>query len=259
MDEILEINNVHGYLDKKTGVAYLNAEDVAKGFGFTRFKGNTEYVRWDRVNSYLNRFGAYPRVGKGDFLPENIVYRLGFKANNETAHKFQSVLADDILPTIRKTGGYIVNAENMTDSEIMAKALMIAQQTIDNRNKRIQDLESNIAVLQPKADFHDAVVASQECILIRELAKLIKQNGVNIGEKRLFKFMRNKGYLIKQIGTDYNEPTQFAMNLGVLTIEERPVVASSGFKGITRTTKVTLKGQVYFIHKFTKERDNIEL
>lgn len=97
-NEILNINNVHGYLDKETGMAYLNAEDVARGFGFTREKNGAIYVMWDRVNRYLGEFGFSTRVRKDDFLPENMVYRLGFKANNETAQKFQALLADEVLP-----------------------------------------------------------------------------------------------------------------------------------------------------------------
>lgn len=85
MNEILNINNVHGYLDKETGTAYLNAEDVARGFGFTQEKNGVEYVRWETVNGYLHGFGFSQHVGKTDFLPENMVYRLGFKASNEVA------------------------------------------------------------------------------------------------------------------------------------------------------------------------------
>lgn len=115
MNEILSINNVHGYLDE-TGAAWLNAEDVARGFGFTRVatSGNI-VVRWERVNKYLSEFGFVPTNGHAvsatDFIPENMVYRLGFKANNETAQKFQAILADDILPTIRKTGMYLAKQE----------------------------------------------------------------------------------------------------------------------------------------------------
>lgn len=82
MNEILNISHVHGYMDKQTGTAYLNAEDVARGFGFTQEKNGVEYIRWDRVNQYLHEFGFSPLVGKDDFLPENMVYRLGFKASN---------------------------------------------------------------------------------------------------------------------------------------------------------------------------------
>ena len=83
MNEILNIKNVRGYLDRKTETVYLKAEDVARGFGFVDVKNGVEYIRWNRVNDYLKGFGFSPRVAKGDFLPENMVYRLGFKANNE--------------------------------------------------------------------------------------------------------------------------------------------------------------------------------
>lgn len=107
MNEILNIRNVHCYMDKQTAIAYLNAEDVARGFGFTQGKNGVEYIRWDRVNQYLHEFGFSPQVGKDDFLPENMVYRLGFKANNDVAKKFQAVLADEVLPAIRRHGAYM--------------------------------------------------------------------------------------------------------------------------------------------------------
>ena len=141
MNNLIAINNVRGYLDPTTGTAYLNAEDIARGFGFVEEKGGIEYVKWRRVNAYLHEFGFSPDVAKNDFLPENMVYRLGFKASNETAQRFQAVLADEVIPAIRKTGGYISGAESMSDSEIMAKALIVAQKTIDNRNMRIRELE----------------------------------------------------------------------------------------------------------------------
>lgn len=113
MNEILNINNVHGYLDKKDGTAYLNAGDVARGFGFTKTetKNGVKYesVRWARVNEYLSSFGFRPNVGEDDFLPENMVYRLGFKASNEVAQKFQAVLADEVLPAIRRHGAYMTD------------------------------------------------------------------------------------------------------------------------------------------------------
>ena len=112
MREVITIGNVSGYV-AKDGTAWLNAEDVARGWGFTTVatSGN-EVVRWARVNEYLKGFGFIPTSGDGikpgDFLPENMVYRLGFKANNERAQAFQSKLADEILPAIRKTGSYTV-------------------------------------------------------------------------------------------------------------------------------------------------------
>lgn len=109
MNEILNISNVHGYMDKQTGTAYLNAEDVARGFGFTEIKSGVEYVMWRRVNRYLDEFGFSAHVSKDDFLPENMVYRLGFKVSNEVAQKFQAVLADEVLPAIRRHGAYMTD------------------------------------------------------------------------------------------------------------------------------------------------------
>jgi len=249
MNEILNINNVHGYLDKET--AYLNAEDVARGFGFTESKSGVEYVRWRTINRYLKEFGFSQDVAKDDFLPENMVYRLGFKAGNEVAQKFQAVLADEVLPAIRKTGGYIANAETMTDAEIMSKALLIAKQTIDNREQRIHSLELETERMKPKEIFADAVSSS---ILIGDLAKILHGNGIKIGRGRLFAWMREHGFLIKQKGTSYNMPTQRAMELGLFRVKEGSYVDGKGNNIITKTTKVTGKGQQYFINKFLAEK-----
>lgn len=116
MSDIITISGVRGYVDEN-GMAWLNAEDVARGFGFTQIKSEKEYVRWETVNGYLEGFGFSQQVGKDDFIPENMVYRLGFKASNETAQTFQAKLADEILPTIRKTGSY--NAKPMTTGELL--------------------------------------------------------------------------------------------------------------------------------------------
>ena len=130
MSDIIKIGGVRGYVDKD-GMAWLNAEDVAKGFGFTDVREGKEYVRWARVNDYLNSFGFSPQVAKDDFLPENMVYRLGFKASNEVAQGFQAKLADEILPTIRKTGSYSVNQAPAIDTakQMRAEATLMNAQT----------------------------------------------------------------------------------------------------------------------------------
>ena len=117
MGEVITIGNVSGYV-AKDGTAWLNAEDVARGWGFTTVatSGN-EVVRWARVNGYLKGFGFSQLVGKDDFLPENMVYRLGFKANNEVAQAFQAKLADEVLPAIRKTGSYKAKSDDVMQSK----------------------------------------------------------------------------------------------------------------------------------------------
>lgn len=249
MNEILNIRNVHCYMDKQTAIAYLNAEDVARGFGFTQGKNGVEYIRWDRVNQYLHEFGFSPQVGKDDFLPENMVYRLGFKANNDVAKKFQAVLADEVLPAIRRHGAYMTEEaleKAITEPDFLIR---LATQLKEERAKRLE-AEKQVEAAKPKVLFADAVSASHTSILVGELAKILRGNGIEIGQRRLFAWLREHGYLIKRQGTDYNMPTQMAMELGLFEIKEGSYVNGSGANIITKTPKVTGKGQTYFINKF---------
>lgn len=253
MNEILNINNVHGYLDKKDGTAYLNAGDVARGFGFTKTetKNGVKYesVRWARVNEYLSSFGFRPNVGEDDYLPENMVYRLGFKASNDAAKKFQAVLADEVLPAIRRHGAYMTDQaleRAITEPDFLIR---LATQLKEEQAKRKQ-AELMLEEQKPAVIFAGSVSASKTSILIGELAKILRGNGIQIGQKRLFQWMREKGYLIKRQGTDYNMPTQRAMELGLFEIKEGSYVNGSGVNIITKTPKVTGKGQQYFVNKF---------
>ena len=137
MSDIIKISGVRGYVDEN-GMAWLNAEDVARGFGFTQVKSDKEYVRWETINGYLDSFGFSQQVGKDDFIPENMVYRLGFKASNEVAQGFQAKLADEILPTIRKTGSY--TAKPMSTLEVMAESIRILQEQ-ENRIKQVEQVQ----------------------------------------------------------------------------------------------------------------------
>ena len=240
-NKIMNISGVSCY--EKDGTAYLNLEAVARGLGFTRTAASgNEVVMWSRVESYLTDLGVHT-CAHADFIPENIFYRLAMKAKNETAERFQAKVADEIIPSIRKTGGYISGQETMTDSELMAKALLVAQRQIEERNKQI-------AAMQPKVLFADAVSASSTSILVGELAKLLKQNGVDMGQKRLFQWLRDNGYLIKQQGVSRNMPTQRSMEMGLFEIKESTHLDSNGNNIICKTPKVTGKGQVYFTNKF---------
>lgn len=257
MNEILNISNVHGYLDKKDGTAYLNAGDVARGFGFTKTetKNGVKYesVRWARVNEYLSSFGFRPNVGEDDFLPENMVYRLGFKASNEVAQKFQAVLADEVLPAIRRHGAYMTDQaleRAITEPDFLIR---LATQLKEEKAKRLE-AEKQVEAAKPKVLFADAVSASHTSILVGELAKILRGNGIEIGQRRLFAWLREHGYLIKRQGTDYNMPTQMAMELGLFEIKEGSYVNGSGANIITKTPKVTGKGQTYFINKFLNVR-----
>lgn len=190
-----------------------------------------------------------PTCGHDDFIPENIFYRLAMKAKNEVAEKFQAKVADEIIPSTRKHGGYIAGQETMTDDQLLAKALLVAQSKIAERDKIIAKNQERIEEMRPKEVFADSVAASRQSILIGDLAKLICQNGHPIGQKRLFQWMRDKGYLMKQ-GSSYNMPKQRYVEHGLFEIKESTVNNPDGSIRLTRTTVVTGKGQIYFINKF---------
>lgn len=176
-------------------------------------------------------------------INESGVYALVFSSKLQSAKKFKHWVTSEVLPTLRKTGSYAT--PQLTGEELMAKALIEAKSVLERQNKQIIEMK-------PKAIFADAVATSDTSILIGGLAKLIKQNGTDIGQKRLFERMRNDGYLIKT-GTSKNMPTQKAMEKGLFEVKERVISNPDGSTRITRTTKVTGRGQIYFINMFKKE------
>ena len=182
------------------------------------------------------------------FLTEDGFYEVLMQSRKPIAKAFKKAVKK-ILKDIRTTGGYIVGQENLSDDELLERAVMVAQRKIKERDKEIAYQRKQIAEMQPKAVFADAVSSSSNSILVRDMAKLLKQNGVDIGEKRLFEYLRNNGYLIKRPGADYNSPTQKSMELGLFEIKET-VVAHTNDTRIHKTSKITGKGQRYFVNKF---------
>lgn len=181
------------------------------------------------------------RQQKTIFVNESGLYALIFGSKLESAQKFKRWVTSEVLPALRKTGQYQV--KELSGSELMAKALIEAQNVLAAKDKQIEEMK-------PKALFADAVATSHTSILVGELAKILKQNGIDMGQKRLFAWLREKGYLIKRQGTDYNMPTQKAMDLGLFEIKEGSYVNGSGVNITTKTPKITGKGQQYFINKF---------
>lgn len=245
--QILNVDGIECY--EKDGTAYLKLETVARGLGFTDKKDGIEYIRWARVEKYLSELNFATCGERPDFIPENIFYRLAMKARNEAAEKFQAKVADEIIPSIRKHGGYIAGQESMTDDQLLAKALLVAQSKIAERDQIIAKKQERIEQMKPKALFADAVSASKHSILVGDLAKLICQNGYLIGQKRLFQWMRENGYLMTQ-GSSYNRPKQRYVEQGLFEIKESTINNPDGSVRITITPKVTGKGQVYFVNKF---------
>lgn len=184
------------------------------------------------------------------FISEGDLYRLITHSKLPSAEKFESWVFDEVLPSIRKHGGYINGQEQMTDEELLSKALIMAQSKIEEKNRVIGEQNHQIQRMKPKELFADAVAASRTSILIGDLAKMLRQNGVDIGQKRLFTWMRENGYLIKQKGASWNMPTQKAMDKGLFEIKETTITHADGHISISKTVKVTGSGQVHFINQF---------
>lgn len=188
-------------------------------------------------------------------INESGLYALIFGSKLETAKKFKRWVTAEVLPSIRKNGGYILGQETMSDDELLSNALLVAQNKIAERDKIIAEKQNHIEQMRPKEIFADAVATSKQSILIGELAKLLKQNGYDTGEKRLFTYLRDNGYLIRRKGTDYNAPTQRSMEMGLFEVKETAITHSDGHTTVNKTTKVTGKGQQYFINKFLADKE----
>ena len=240
--QVRTINNPDGSIS-------INAEDTARGFGWTTIaKSGNDVVRWSRVNDYCEEFGFPNKLGKDDYIPESLFYRLGMKANNQVADKFQNWLAIEVIPSIRKHGAYATEhtIDKIIDNPDFGIELLTKLK--EEREKNNMLLQDN-ARMKPKEIFADAVSASDTSILIGQLAKMLRQNGVEIGQNRLFEWMRNNGYLGNR-GENYNMPTQKSMEMEILEIKETTSVNPDGSIRTNKTPKVTGKGQQYFINKF---------
>lgn len=182
-------------------------------------------------------------------ISEPGLYRLVMKSRKPEAKEFQRWVTHEVLPQIRRTGGYIPTTDADDDMTILAKAVMIGQRTMEAQKQRIAEQQTRIVELEPKARFADAVAASDGTCLVGELAKMLRQNGMDIGQNRLFRLLQADGYLGKS-GSNRNVPTQRAMDLGLFRIKETTVTHADWHTTVSRTPKVTGKGQRYFIDRY---------
>ncbi len=217
MKDLMIIENVRGYQDKN-GVAQLNLEDVARGLGFVEYKNGVEYIKWRRVKQYLSELG-FATSGENEkmieYIPENIFYKLCFKAENEIARKFQDIVTDKVLPAIRKTGGYIAGEENMTEDELILKAMNVLNKKVENLRETNEQLkiknekqEQLIGELKPKADYTDRILQSKGTTKVSVIAndygytanqfnKLLHKLGIQYRQGKdwlLYKEYKSKGY-----------------------------------------------------------------
>jgi anti-repressor protein len=191
------------------------------------------------------------RQGETNIVNEAGLYSLILGSKKPEAKQFKRWVIHEVLPTIRKHGAYLTDdvlEKTLNDPDYIIGVITALK---DEKQKRIV-AEQQIHMNKPKVIFADAVSASKTSILIGELAKILKQNGYHTGQNRLYEELREKGYLIRRKGTDYNSPTQRAMELGLFEVKETAVTHSDGHVTVSKTTKVTGKGQQYFINKFLK-------
>ena len=183
------------------------------------------------------------------FIPEGDVYRLIVHSKLPTAERFERWVFDEVLPTIRKTGGYVADEETFIET-YLPYADEATRTLFRSTLTTIRNLNAKIEADKPKVLFADSIAASKTSILIGELAKILKQNGVDMGQNRLFQWMRDNGYLIKRRGTDYNMPTQRAMEMRLFEIKETAITHSDGHVTVNNTPKVSGRGQAYFVNQF---------
>lgn len=230
-------------IQDESGEPWFVAKDVCDALGIA-----TNHLREDERGLDEDEVLSLPNwEGKGSaplIVSEPGFYKLVLKSRKPEAKAFQRWVTHEVLPSIRKKGGYIAAAPDETPEQIMARAVLLAQDTIARQKAQIEELK-------PKALFADAVAASDGTCLVGELAKMMRQNGVQIGQNKLFEKLRQDGYLGKT-GSNYNVPTQRAMEMGLFRIKETSITHSDGHITVQRTAKVTGKGQQYFINRFIK-------
>ena len=203
---------------------------------------------------------TYGGVQKMIYVNEPNLYKAIFQSRKKEAEAFTEWVTSEVLPSIRKNGGYIATKPEDTAEIIMARAVLVADaaiKSLEAKNKLLescnQDNVKKIEEMKPKVLFAESVEASGKSILIGELAKIISQNGFEIGQNRLFAILRKREYLCTK-GESYNIPTQKAMELGLFEIKKQTINQPGGRVLITTTTKVTPKGQIYFVNKFLKRQ-----
>lgn len=228
------------------GDPWFVGKDVAAALGFTNPRDaiSTHVFDEDKGVESIDTLGGKQKM---TVINESGLYALVFGSRLKSAQRFKHWVTSEVLPAIRRTGGYQMPAPQ--GKELLALAVLEAQKTIEAQNTEIERMK-------PKAIFADAVSASTSSILIGDLAKLLRQNGVDTGQKRLFEQLRNEGYLMKT-GSSRNMPKQKYVENGFFQIKETVISNPDGSVRMTKTTKVTGKGQQHFLNKYLKNKEAV--
>lgn len=229
------------------GSISVNAEDTAIGFGWTQEKNGKTYVRWETFHGYCKEIGFSQNVGKDDYIPESLFYRLGMKASNARADKFQNWLAMEVIPSIRKNGGYIAGQESLSDDELFEKAVLVAQRKIAERDKIIAQQKEKLDEQQPLVDFATHISQSKDTIDMDEMAKIAQNENINIGRNRLIKWLKEKKIL-----KDNRTPYRTYIERGYFDVVETKKETMYGILVFPKTV-ITGKGQLWVIEKLRAE------
>lgn len=239
---------------------YFVGKDVAKILGYALpTKAIQDHVDKEDQKSEIVNKSQFFQNGTGfmsvDLITESGVYSLIFSSKLPRAKKFKHWVTSEVLPAIRKHGAYMTDEKAFDVVNNKDGLASLLQQAADQL--RVKDIQ--IEKMKPKALFADSVATSKTTILVGELAKILRGNGINIGANRLFEWLREHGYLIQRKGSDWNMPTQRAMNQGLFEIKETTINHSNGSISISKTPKVTGKGQQYFVNVFLKQKELEEI
>lgn len=236
------------------GTVLFCGTDIAKALGYSNpSKALNDHCKGDLTKRYPIT-DSLGRTQDAIFIPESDLYRLVFGSKLPTAEKFTDWVTETVLPSIRKHGAYMT-PETLQAAILNPDTMIQLCQQLKTEQDKNKALSEENAKLAPKGLFADAVSVSDRCILVSELAKLLKQNGIETGQNRLYEQLRADGFLVKdRKRSDFNMPTQKAMELGLFKVRESTRVHSDGHTTIDKTTKVTGKGQIYLINYYLKKQ-----
>lgn len=233
------------------GEFWLVGKDVAQALGYSNpRKALADHV--DEEDKGVTKCDTLGGVQDITIINESGLYSLVLSSKLPTAKKFRRWVTSEVLPSIRKHGAYMT-PETLEAAILNPDYLIKVATALKQETEKRKALESKVQADAPKVLFADSVAASTGTVLIGELAKIMRQNGINMGEKRLFQWMRDNGYLVKRKGTDHNMPTQLSMEQGLFRVKETVISHSDGHTSISKTPKVTGKGQTFFLNKFLRE------
>lgn len=249
VNQLQQLFNYHGKQVRtviKDGEPWFIAKDVCEILDITKYRDAVSRLEVDERESVIvDTLGGKQEMTA---INESGLYSLILTSRKTEARKFKRWVTHEVLPSIRKHGMYAKD-ELLDNPDLL---IQVATELKKEREER-KRLQAKVEQDKPKVLFADAVTASKTSILVGEMAKILKQNGVDIGQNRFFEWLRENGYLISRKGTDYNMPTQRSMELGLFEIKETTITHSDGHITISKTPKITGKGQVYFINKFKSE------